>query len=387
MLYRKSLGHGPQKRMKGFTLLDTVAGMVLLAVIALVTFRQGNAFMLEHRVAKVYRAYHGLDDALDRYVRRNFRALLANGTVTGVASAWAPTVQELMNQGYLDNFVQTKLQDAGQLSFTISTTPAGCNMALAQCNIEYLVKPQRGVVSLDVATKVLQRLGASGLINDPTNVNIARSWDAKRQMPSPLPVANALFLTRLFPSSYIAAALPVDGSRPLTGDWDLGDHKLTGVGNFSTDRLVFTTSVTEGTSCTNSPGYKSFAMGTNHYLQICNNGAWVHANEDVTVITNHVIHTMPPGGWGSGGNNSGAVGGYVGSDGQMYATKDAVPGVDSPCGSCNKVMGPTDEAAANNPNTVPTQTPTDDGNEDGTTDSGGYGQSAANAGSTGDGGS
>ncbi len=267
-------------------------------------------------------------------------------------------VTELQKSGYLDAFVQTQFSDVGQLSYEFTVLPAGCNLAAAECNIAYLIKPTGGVAKEEVANNVLRRLGASGPINDVSHVNLARAWDGRRTMASPVPVKNALFVTRVYPASQLAAALPLDGSRPMTGDWDLGTKKLTGVGTLSTDTFRFSTTVTEGDPCTNTPGYKSLAMGSNHYIQICKGGVWVHANEDLTVVVNTVIHNPAGGGGGGGGGGSGSGGtpGWRGPDGQMYPSPTSKVGVDTPCtGSCTRNEGDTDEAGG------PSDTTSEDG--------------------------
>lgn len=288
------------RSIQGFSLVSTMVGIAMFSVVGYVTIKEGNRYLLERKAEPLYNGYHGLDTALDKYLKRNWEAMMSNQPITGVASVWAPTIPELQKQGYLDGFVQTKFNDVGQLSYTFTVLPAGCNLAAAQCNIAYIIQPTGGVKDEALANSILRRLGASGMINDVNNVNLARAWDGRRTMVSPVPVKNALFVTRVFPSSQLAAALPLDGSRPLTGDWDLGTKKLTGVGTFSTDTFKFSSTVNEGDPCTNTPGYKSLAMGSNHYIQICNNGAWIHANEELTVVVNTVIHPAPAGGLGGG---------------------------------------------------------------------------------------
>jgi len=333
----------------GFTLISTVIGMAMLSVVGVVIYKEGTQFLLERKVDKLYDGYHGLDDALDHYVKQNWRSLIGNKPIPGIAAVWAPTIPELVKQGYLDTFVPTKFLDAGQLSYVITVTPAGCNLAAAQCNIAYLIQPSAGVRNEAQANVLLRRIGASGMINDTHNVNLARAWNGRRSMASPLPVPNAVFITRVFPASQLAAALPQDGSRPLTGDWDLGTKMMTGVGTYSTNTFVFTKTVTEGDPCTNNVGYKSLAMGSNHYIQICTGDHWIHANEDITTIIDTTIHfTMPTCSHGvcTGGSSSSGDGGkpyWAGPDGQRYDKPNPGPD-DKPCSDCSKYQGPINGA-------------------------------------------
>ena len=346
------------KSEKGFTIIGVMVGMAMLSVVGLAIYKEGTRYVLESKVDKLYAGYHGLDDALDHYVKRNWRSLIANRPITGVASLWAPTIPELVKQGYLDAFVPTKFTDAGQLSYTITVLPSGCDLSTAQCNIAYLIQPIKGVANEELADVLLRRIGASGLMTDPQNVNLARSWGDRRTMASPVAVPNAVFITRVFPASQLAATLPQDGSRPLTGDWDLGTKKMTGVGTYSTDTLTFTKTVAEGTPCTNDAGYKSLTMGTNHYLQICKGGVWVHANEDVTVIVDTLVTYHPQtcsatggvvscsGGIGNGSQTGPTLGGFLGPDGKVYPSPLNVKG-DPPMPDGTKIIGDTNEQRAN----------------------------------------
>jgi len=323
-------------KQRGFGLVETMVVVAILGALTIVAVKQIYNWAIDWKATKIYDGYLGLDDALNQYMTKNFRAMIDNKPVPGFASAWAPTIPELIKQGYLDSFVQTKFNEVGQLSFTVKTFPDGCDQAMAQCNIVYIIKPAGGVKSEAVANNVLKRLGPSGLINDVNNVNLSRSWNGQFTMPSPLPVKNALFVTRVFPSAAImAATLPLDGSRPLTGDWNTG-KALTGIGVFSTDKLKFSKEVVEGDPCTNMPGYKALAMGTNHYIQICLNGVWVHANEEKTIVMNTVIHNSGGAGWGGSGG-SGGTPGYLGTDGRLYSD----PNQENYCSSCNRPDGTT----------------------------------------------
>ncbi len=77
-------------------------------------------------------------------------------------------------------------------------------------------------------------------------------------------------------------------------------------------------------------------MGTNHYIQICLNGVWVHANEEKTIVMNTVIHNSGGAGWGGSGG-SGGTPGYLGTDGRLYSD----PNQENYCSSCNRPDGTT----------------------------------------------
>ena len=334
---------------RGMTLLSTMVAMAISSVLVIVVYRESSKFLVNLKADKVYAAYHGVDEALNKYVEGNWRALLANGSVDGVANVWAPTFAELRAKGYLDPFTPTALKDAGALSFTIARDPVGCNQAAAQCNIAYVIKPAKGIATEEVAVKALRRIGASGLINDANDVHLARSWNALRTMDSPVPVKNALFVSRVFPASQVSAALPLDGSRPLTGNWDVGDYVLTGIGTLKTRAFVFTKTVNEGDACTNLPGYTTLAMSNAHILQVCKGGTWVHATEEITIVVNKVVHKLTAADIKAGiaavNSSSGStLGGYLHTDGKVYTSPDG--GSEMSVGA--KVIGLTDAAKAEN---------------------------------------
>lgn len=351
---RISTQNKSRRKNNGFGLIEVVLGMMLMAVMFTAMARTSKWVANDMAATRIYNAYTNLDDALWRYLGENWRSLVANKPVEGVANAWAPTPDELKKTGYLDGMARTRLSDIGQLTYTLTKQPEGCAQEKGECNIVYLIKAGGGVRNDSVAADVLQRLGPSGLIVDPRDVNTARSWNSDIVMEAPMKVKNALFVQRIFMSSIQSQAILLNGQNHLTGDWNVGDHKLTGIGLLSTRKFVFTSQVVEGTPCTNDPGYVMLALSTDRILQICRNGAWVHANEEKTIIVDTVIHRSSSG--GSSGSGSGE-GGYRGTDGNLYSSKDAVPGTDAPCTSCSREIGRTKE---NGGGSDATPTPTDE---------------------------
>ncbi|MEW4339631.1 type II secretion system protein [Chromobacterium vaccinii] len=277
------------KQQRGFSLIGLLACIVILGVIGKFTISVGSDYLDEIRTNKLYTAYHNTDSALNKYVQDHWRDMISNSNVIGVAQTWSPTSTELMNLGYLDRATPQIFSDIGSLGFQLTMQPNGCIPSNGNCNLGYIIKPQRGISSESVATKLIQRIGASALITDPKNPAIASSWSGRFSIQSPVPVVNAVFIQRIFPTSQKDVSVSMDGTKALTANWSTGGHSINGIDILSTKTLQFESTVNEGSQCAVD---KSLAMGSNRYLQICKNNIWVHANEEVTQYITNVIHLV-----------------------------------------------------------------------------------------------
>lgn len=156
---------------KGFGLIDLMLGMAVSMLMLLLVVRAVNQIG-EGRTAQRQgdRLYQGAI-ALQTYIERSGLSIIGSGSVAGFSNAYAPSIAELKNAGYLPPFWSPNLPFGGIAQFSVRRGPNNDLLGLV-CDTSSLTRS--GAVAPDLAAKIAKAAHGRGLMTSqaaPTILN------------------------------------------------------------------------------------------------------------------------------------------------------------------------------------------------------------------------
>lgn len=296
-----------RKREKGMTMVELIA----VAAIAAMAFT-GSLYIRSQQQVDVVRdasghAMRNIGIAVENYVAK-FAYEIREGTlpVAGVADPARPTVQELVNIGFLPTGFDPSVIPGGQMLTFIERIPAGCmvedcDLGWMTHTVQPLTRPGTGAADEASAGRLVRMIGAMAGYSKVTTPDFFNgfndSWGAG--IVNPTGQAGIIAIRGGYGSSMMAKFLRTDGGNQMAANIRAGGHSLVDVENATltgdlavggdTDlkrKLVVGTRIkpsadpasgnaVSGAICNEASG--SLRNDVNGNLLICRGGKWVNA--------------------------------------------------------------------------------------------------------------
>lgn len=222
----------------GFTLIELSIAALIMALMAAVGLFYASQQVAYAQADAQADALTIIGNAVGAYETTYFNNLVNNQAVAGVANAPSPTIAELITLGLLDKSTSSTNLYGGGYAVTMAPSPAGC--VGTACNIQGLVYLDKAILAQGfwpadaLLGEALQRGGGNfgySASGNPANVVGANgNWT----MANPKGAVAGILGMRIGLSNFGADQfLRRDGTRPMTGNLNMGGRDLVNAQNLT----------------------------------------------------------------------------------------------------------------------------------------------------------
>lgn len=241
----------------GFTLLElSIVLAVMIGVASYKLWADARAMVSELAITQAD-DLAAISNAVGNYQTQYFDKLISGTAITGFPAPLSPTVAQLQAGGFLSNVSANNLYGGGYRvviqTVAVVGPPAGTDLKALTCLTTPILSNGR-VDRPSLGTAVSRAGGNAGFSIETTPATINGSegaWSATNPITvAGAPQAGILCMRSGYGASGLLQLTRRDGTTQPTGNWNMGNFNVTGVGSLASNTLSTTSTATIGGQAT-----------------------------------------------------------------------------------------------------------------------------------------